>query len=240
MRRPITLSLAGTSLHGLSGRHRRRESPGAVRWAGFRSESANAGRQRGKTPMVTTDKSRRTESVQVRDDLVEILARDLVGAEPTEVLSVAPSRWCLTGFLVPLQAPIEVRQDPDPEDGLGNMCSRILRAIALSVIAASRPIRPPHCAQRRTSIAHVRRVSFARLTRLSRALRLPLKGLARGPHQTPPRPVRSAFPSHQTVRPPLGPPFARGSMLTIDVRPPRCGRIGGRWRRLQTPRKMLQ
>ncbi len=70
--------------------------------------------------MATTDETRRTESVQVRDHLVDVLARDLVGAEPNEVLSVAPSRWYLTGFLVPHQAPIEVRQDPDPEEGLGN------------------------------------------------------------------------------------------------------------------------
>ncbi|MEO5728300.1 MAG: helicase, partial [Byssovorax sp.] len=70
--------------------------------------------------MATTEETRRTEPVQVRDHLVDVLARDLVGAEPHEVLSVAPSRWYLTGFLVPHQAPIDVRQDPDPEEGLGS------------------------------------------------------------------------------------------------------------------------
>ncbi len=70
--------------------------------------------------MATTEETRRTTSVQVRDHLVDVLARDLVGAEPTEVLSVAPSRWYLTGFLVPHQAPIDVREDPDPEEGLAN------------------------------------------------------------------------------------------------------------------------
>ncbi len=70
--------------------------------------------------MATTEETKRTEPVQVRDHLVEVLARDLVGAEPTEVLSVAPSRCYLTGFLVPREAPDDVRQDPDPEEGLGN------------------------------------------------------------------------------------------------------------------------
>lgn len=70
--------------------------------------------------MATTEETKRTTPVQVRDHLVDVLARDLVGAEPTEVLSVAPSRWYLTGFLVPHQAPIEVREDPEPDEGLGN------------------------------------------------------------------------------------------------------------------------
>lgn len=70
--------------------------------------------------MATTEETRRTEPVQVRDHLVEVLQRDLVGAEPDEVLSVAPSRWYLTGFLVPREAPIEVREDPEPEEGLAS------------------------------------------------------------------------------------------------------------------------
>jgi hypothetical protein len=66
--------------------------------------------------MATTEGTKPIEPVQVRDHLVEVLARDLVGAEPEEVLSVAPSRWYLTGFLVPHEAPAEVRQDPDPDE----------------------------------------------------------------------------------------------------------------------------
>jgi len=70
--------------------------------------------------MATTDETKRTEPVQVRDHLVDVLRRDLVGAEPDEVLAVAPSRWYLTGFLVPREAPIEVRQDPEPDEGLAS------------------------------------------------------------------------------------------------------------------------
>jgi hypothetical protein len=57
-----------------------------------------------------------THPAQVREHLVEVLARDLVGAVPDEVLSVAPSRWYLTGFLVPHEAPASVREDPDPDE----------------------------------------------------------------------------------------------------------------------------
>jgi len=70
--------------------------------------------------MATTEEMRRVEPVQVRDHLVEILARDLVGAVPDEVLSVAPSRWYLTGFLVPHEAPIEVREDSEPDEELAS------------------------------------------------------------------------------------------------------------------------
>lgn len=45
--------------------------------------------------------------IDVRDQLVEALRLDLIGPEngselETEVLPQAPSRWYLTGFLVPL------------------------------------------------------------------------------------------------------------------------------------------
>ena len=72
------------------------------------------------TPASTMDATRRTQPVQVRDHLVDVLARDLVGAEPNEVLSVAPSRWYLTGFLVPHEAPVEIREDPEPDEGLAS------------------------------------------------------------------------------------------------------------------------
>ena len=46
-------------------------------------------------------------AVDVRNDLTQALALDLIGpgdeqGTPNEVLSQAPSRWYLTGFLVPL------------------------------------------------------------------------------------------------------------------------------------------
>ncbi|HSN98573.1 MAG TPA: DISARM system helicase DrmA [Candidatus Nanopelagicales bacterium] len=73
--------------------------------------------------MATTEQSagkRLAEPVEVREHLVEVLRRDLVGADPHEVLSVAPSRWYLTGFLVPREAPVEVRQDPEPDEELAS------------------------------------------------------------------------------------------------------------------------
>ena len=55
-------------------------------------------------------------SVEIRNDLVDILELDLVGpgsgsANESEVLSQAPSRWYLTGFLVPYEAPESQRSD---------------------------------------------------------------------------------------------------------------------------------
>jgi hypothetical protein len=62
-------------------------------------------------------------SVEVRSKLVEALRLDLVGpgitlGNPTEVLTQAPSRWYLTGFLVPLGAKAEQRTDETAEDDL--------------------------------------------------------------------------------------------------------------------------
>ena len=47
--------------------------------------------------------------VEVRSELTDALKLDLVGpndrlGSPTEVLPQAPSRWYLTGFLVPIEA----------------------------------------------------------------------------------------------------------------------------------------
>lgn len=64
--------------------------------------------------------TKHAEPVQVRDHLVEVLGRDLVEAEPHEVLSVAPSRGYLPGFLIPRAAPIEVGEDPDPDEALAS------------------------------------------------------------------------------------------------------------------------
>src|SRR5689334_21132174 len=55
-------------------------------------------------------------SVDVREKLVEALRLDLVGpaeglGDPAEVLPQAPSRWYLTGFLVPLGAERAQRAD---------------------------------------------------------------------------------------------------------------------------------
>jgi hypothetical protein len=59
--------------------------------------------------------------VAVRSSLVRALELDLVGPGPAddlaaEVLPQAPSRWYLTGFLVPLGAPEEQRADVAPDD----------------------------------------------------------------------------------------------------------------------------
>jgi hypothetical protein len=59
------------------------------------------------------------KAVTVRDDLVEALTRDLVGADPHEVIKGSPSRWYLTGFLAPYEAPPEVREDDAPDEDLG-------------------------------------------------------------------------------------------------------------------------
>jgi len=61
--------------------------------------------------------------IAVREKLVEALQIDLVGpgrglGDPKEVLPQAPSRWYLTGFLVPLGAKPEQRKDDTAEDDL--------------------------------------------------------------------------------------------------------------------------
>lgn len=60
-------------------------------------------------------------SAQVRVKLVDALRLDLVGpgtnlGDPDEVLTQAPSRWYLTGFLVPLGAKPEQRTDETADD----------------------------------------------------------------------------------------------------------------------------
>jgi hypothetical protein len=62
-------------------------------------------------------------SAQVRSKLVDALKLDLVGPEaelgdPAEVLPQSPSRWYLTGFLAPLDAPPEQRSDAEADDDL--------------------------------------------------------------------------------------------------------------------------
>ena len=62
------------------------------------------------------------KSVEVRDKLVDVLRLDLVGPEPgdeheTEILPTPPSRWYLTGFLVPFEAR-EDQSDKTADDQL--------------------------------------------------------------------------------------------------------------------------
>ncbi|MFO0646577.1 MAG: DISARM system helicase DrmA [Polyangiales bacterium] len=64
-----------------------------------------------------------SESTSVRDALVDALQLDLVGPAnrgplATERLDKAPSRWYLTGFLVPVGAPSDAKHDEDesPDD----------------------------------------------------------------------------------------------------------------------------
>ena len=61
------------------------------------------------------------KSVDVRQELVEALELDLVGpgeGSPleNEILPQSPSRWYLTGFLVPLEAPPEQKFDPTSDE----------------------------------------------------------------------------------------------------------------------------
>ena len=51
----------------------------------------------------------------VRDRLTHALRLDLIGPDPgepqiSEILNIAPSRWYLTGFLVPWNAPVSQKQ----------------------------------------------------------------------------------------------------------------------------------
>ncbi len=62
-------------------------------------------------------------SAHVRDDLARALRLDLVGPGPgdtyeNEVLREAPSKWYLTGFLVPFQAPRAQREDESSAEQL--------------------------------------------------------------------------------------------------------------------------
>ena len=64
-----------------------------------------------------------TSAVDVRSSLLDALRLDLVGPEPglgnpSEVLNQFPSRWYLTGFLVPTEAKEEQKNDVDADDEL--------------------------------------------------------------------------------------------------------------------------
>ena len=64
-----------------------------------------------------------TTPLQIRSELVDALRLDLVGpmgalGTPNEVLPQSPSRWYLTGFLVPTEADEAQRSDPTSNDEL--------------------------------------------------------------------------------------------------------------------------
>ena len=66
---------------------------------------------------------RPTLPVEVRADLIHALRLDLVGPTndgplATEELPEFPSRWYLTGFLVPSGASLEQRSDAETDDTL--------------------------------------------------------------------------------------------------------------------------
>jgi Helicase conserved C-terminal domain len=66
-----------------------------------------------------------TTSAEVRQKLVQALTLDLVGPDSqaedhyqNEILTQTPSKWYLTGFLVPYEASIQERSDETGDDGL--------------------------------------------------------------------------------------------------------------------------
>ncbi|MHC5729649.1 MAG: DISARM system helicase DrmA, partial [Nostoc sp.] len=65
-----------------------------------------------------------TTSAEVRSHLIDALQLDLVGPTPDdaihaeEILDQAPSKWYLTGFLVPYGAPVEERTDNSGDEDI--------------------------------------------------------------------------------------------------------------------------
>src|SRR5579884_1890748 len=62
-------------------------------------------------------------STEIREGLVDALQLDLVGPEPggkheSEILPMPPSRWYLTGYLVPFMAPESQRREVTCDDEL--------------------------------------------------------------------------------------------------------------------------
>jgi hypothetical protein len=67
--------------------------------------------------------------VEVRQELVNALKLDLVGPEKgseleDEILPQAPSRWYLTGFLVPSEAIAEQKTEGASQEGVDQMDER--------------------------------------------------------------------------------------------------------------------
>ncbi len=64
--------------------------------------------------------------VQVRRQLIDAIRLDLVAPDqrlgtPTEILPPAPSRWYLTGFLVPIDAEDSQKADESSTDELDEL-----------------------------------------------------------------------------------------------------------------------
>ena len=57
-----------------------------------------------------------TTSLQVRSQLIKTLELDLIGAKPDEILSEAPTKWYLSGFLAPYGVPESDRSDDFGDD----------------------------------------------------------------------------------------------------------------------------
>src|SRR5208283_638153 len=62
-------------------------------------------------------------SAETREGLVDALRLDLIGPEPgskheSETLPIPPSRWYLTGYLVPFMAPESQRREVTADDEL--------------------------------------------------------------------------------------------------------------------------
>src|ERR1039458_3239257 len=82
------------------------------------------GRNTGRAGGYREARTEMTTSVEIRAKLVDTFRRDLVGPHPTKDLDLArerlnesPSRWYLTGFLVPVDDPLSVKgetADVDP------------------------------------------------------------------------------------------------------------------------------
>jgi hypothetical protein len=65
-------------------------------------------------------------SAEVRTELVKALRLDLIGPQPRdpyqdEILPLAPSKWYLTGFLVPYEADLKDRSDDNSNDELDGL-----------------------------------------------------------------------------------------------------------------------
>ena len=83
-------------------------------------------------------------SAEVRSKLVEALRLDLVGpgtnlGDPQEVLPQAPSRWYLTGFLVPLGAKAEQRTDETADDDLDQAGDSVAARMKMCQRTSQRP-----------------------------------------------------------------------------------------------------
>ena len=84
-------------------------------------------------------------SAAVRASLIDALRLDLIGPSPdsplhaSEIIPQAPSRWYLSGFLVPYEAKLSDRTDPDSNDSFD---SEITKSASNGATTKSPPKRP--------------------------------------------------------------------------------------------------